>query len=145
MASPTPSPDSLTNDQVKHWLVQEKDGDRDWLAAKCGVTKPTVNGWLSAGRLIPHAKLKIIHGLMHPDQESAGQLRLPLTHQQWMRIEAARKLVGEPPHDEFYRDAIIDYSERIIASESSDPSKIKAHPSLTEMGEKGRHRRDQSA
>lgn len=40
------------------------DLDREWLAGKLGVSKRTVDNWLSAGAPIPELKLALIRGLM---------------------------------------------------------------------------------
>jgi len=90
------TPKTITPEQIKDWLdiIQQK---REWLAERCGVTKPTVNGWLSAGRLIPQPKLEIIYGSMHPSPESLNSLKLNFDHDEWLRIEEARKLCRIAP------------------------------------------------
>lgn len=48
---------------IKAWL--KKTGhNRTWLGEQCGVSKSTVNGWLSAQRPIPNPALKILTRLM---------------------------------------------------------------------------------
>lgn len=52
-----------TPTNIKAWLKLIKK-DRAWLADQCGVSAPTVDGWLSAGRNIPEPAAKIIRQLM---------------------------------------------------------------------------------
>lgn len=50
---------TLTKSQVKDWL-KKNNYSRDWLAEQCGVSKQSVDTWLSKSRDIPrHAELKI--------------------------------------------------------------------------------------
>ncbi len=61
---------------IKSWLAETKR-DRSWLAGQCGVSKPTVDGWLSAGRAIPAPAQKLIGGLMTGEGPSLNPM-LPL-------------------------------------------------------------------
>jgi hypothetical protein len=56
-----------SKEQVKRWLSEHKDRDRDWLAAKCGVTKRTVDNWLSSGIPIPTKAQHLLAALMRED------------------------------------------------------------------------------
>lgn len=53
----------ITADTIKNWL-SEQGHDRAWLADKCNVSKPTVDGWLSANRPIPGPAERIIEQLI---------------------------------------------------------------------------------
>jgi transcriptional regulator with XRE-family HTH domain len=55
--------DEINREELKAWL-RAHSRDRGWLAKKCGVSKGTVNNWLSAGRPIKGAPAQIIRGLM---------------------------------------------------------------------------------
>lgn len=59
----------MTNaEDIKKWL-KESGKNRQWLAEKTLTTKGTVNGWLSAGKPIPPAKLALIEKLMAGEEE----------------------------------------------------------------------------
>jgi hypothetical protein len=53
----------IKNQLVKDWL-KERGHSRSWLAAQCGVSKKTVDNWLSAGRPINASAATIINQLM---------------------------------------------------------------------------------
>ena len=53
----------ISGEEIKRWLADIGE-DREWLARQCHVSKPTVNGWLSAGRTIPKPTLSILKSLM---------------------------------------------------------------------------------
>lgn len=57
----------MNESELKKWLDQAGK-DRRWLAHQCGVSKATVDGWLSAGRKIPAPAAKLISRLVNgPD------------------------------------------------------------------------------
>ena len=72
---------------IKLWLEDEKR-DRHWLAAQCHVSKPTVDGWLSAGRKIPAPALAIIRSLMNPSAPISPRLALPVFMKAQRKAEA---------------------------------------------------------
>ena len=53
----------IKNQTVKDW-IKEQGHSRSWLAAQCGVSKKTVDNWLSAGRPINASAATIINQLM---------------------------------------------------------------------------------
>ena len=54
---------NLTKDQIKEWL-NHPDRSRLWLAKACGVSKNTVNNWLSTAIVIPKKQLIRISDLI---------------------------------------------------------------------------------
>ncbi|MDB6080484.1 MAG: peptidase and domain protein [Akkermansiaceae bacterium] len=52
----------LSKDEIKAWLAAN-GRDRAWLAERCGVSKSTVNNWLSTSISIPLKKLQMIDRL----------------------------------------------------------------------------------
>lgn len=73
----------MTPDTIKDWL-DEQGRDRHWLAGKCGVSKATVDGWLSNGRTIPGTALIVLKDLMDPGRP----LTPALDYATWKRLEA---------------------------------------------------------
>jgi hypothetical protein len=66
-------------DEIKAWLKQT-NRDRTWLGEQTGVTKRSVDNWLSAGQPIPEAKQFLIRRLMADDEaaeQRQAQQRLP--------------------------------------------------------------------
>lgn len=67
MTTPDPEPEEENlpdKDDIKSWL-RKHEIDRFWLAERCGVTKRTVDNWLSTPRTIPPKARLIISGLIH--------------------------------------------------------------------------------
>lgn len=71
---------SQEKDRIKNWLKENKK-TREWLAEKCYVTKPTVDGWFRSAGIIPTAKLALIRQLMSKSaiQEFGNPPGLPET------------------------------------------------------------------
>jgi len=57
-------------DHIKAWL-KSHGRDRFWLADQLNVHKRTADNWLSAGQIIPEAKLALIKRLMADDEADA--------------------------------------------------------------------------
>lgn len=76
---PAPNQETLTKDDVKVWL-KTTGQDREWLAEKCYVTKPTVNGWFRSAGIIPPAKLALIQRLMEEGQAANQITRKEVCH-----------------------------------------------------------------
>lgn len=94
---------NLTKDAVKAWLDEHHRG-REWLADKCGVSKKTVNNWLSSPADIPAKALLIIENLMQIDEAKANaaaavpqNLVLEFTHEEFDTICAAAAGNGQIP------------------------------------------------
>lgn len=76
---PAPRRERITKEDVKAWL-KTTDQSREWLADKCYVTKPTVNGWFRAAGKIPPAKLALIQMLMEDEQAGSQSTRKEVCH-----------------------------------------------------------------
>ncbi len=63
LQSPPMDLENIGPQEIKEWLAKVGK-DREWLAKECHVSKPTVNGWLSAGRTIPRPAMSILKALM---------------------------------------------------------------------------------
>lgn len=61
-------------DDIKAWL-KRTNRDREWLGSQLGVTKRTVDNWLSAGQSIPEAKAALIQRLMDDDAAQEAKRR----------------------------------------------------------------------
>jgi hypothetical protein len=60
-------------EQIKDWL-RSNSRDRQWLADRCGVTKRTVDNWLSTSIEIPTAAARLIATLMATDIQRISEL-----------------------------------------------------------------------
>ena len=56
----------MMTEEIKVWL-RRTNRDRQWLADQCGVSKRTVDNWLSAGQTMSAAVTKLIATLMAAD------------------------------------------------------------------------------
>lgn len=62
-----------SKDEIKAWMKKEGH-TRDWLGQKCGgLSKGTINNWLSTSILIPDRALELIRLLMAEDDAKAKQ------------------------------------------------------------------------
>lgn len=59
----------IDKDAIKKWLKAQKK-DRNWLAAKCLVTKSAIDKWFNKEGIIPSAKLALIKKLMGENEET---------------------------------------------------------------------------
>lgn len=66
-----------TTERIKEWLG-ELGKDREWLGKTLGVSKRTVDNWLSSPIEIPPRKLKRIGELMDTEPSATSILRQPL-------------------------------------------------------------------
>jgi hypothetical protein len=113
----------MTKEQIQKWL-DSLHQDREWLAAQTGTQKCTVDSWFSK-RGFPGPALKQIERLYRETTATTdGKFRVQFDTEEFERIDAARKLVGEPPRPEFYRNAIIDFADRILANEANRPQNV---------------------
>lgn len=58
----------MTKEEIKAWL-KESGLDRDWLGAQLGVSRRTVDNWLSSSIRIPGRKLLAIEQLLSRERE----------------------------------------------------------------------------
>ena len=98
-------------DQIKTWL-KEQGKDRAWLAAQCGVSKPTVDGWMS-GRNIPGPAQSILTKLLYSDKPIAPKFSM----EQFARIQRLAKADGLSL-TEFVESAVI---EKLAGSSPPGP------------------------
>ena len=83
-------------DQLKSFL-REKGEDRDWLAARMGVSKKTVDNWFSK-KPIPEKKQKLLRELMEKEQQpKLVEISMDFTPEQLEMIRQAAALRGETP------------------------------------------------
>lgn len=68
-----------SKEKIKEWLGQSPVRTREWLASKCGVTKRTVDNWLSSGIEIPLKAQRLLEALMR-DSEPAAKDEEKVTH-----------------------------------------------------------------
>jgi hypothetical protein len=107
----------MQKEQIEKWL-SDLGKDRQWLAEQCGTSVRTVESWFSK-RGFTTAALKQIERL-HRETTAApdGRFRVSFDTEEFERIDAARKIIGEPSRPNFYRTAIIDCADRILAAEA---------------------------
>jgi hypothetical protein len=67
----------VTKEEIKAWL-KESGFDRDWLGAQLGVSRRTVDNWLSSSIRIPGLKLQAIEQLLSKGRESLAAEPGPL-------------------------------------------------------------------
>lgn len=79
----------ITAETIKDWLSEQRR-DRAWLAEKCHVSKPTVDGWLSANRPIPGPAARLIEQLM----DGGVPLSPALDLHTWQRLTEKAKSRG---------------------------------------------------
>lgn len=103
----------MKKDEIRYWLISQKR-DRAWLAAQIGVSKGTIDQWFSKG--FPDWAQKSIARLMNPLQHKASGLELVFTHDEWMEITQAMKIIGHVRHSDFYHYAITEKAAEIIAA-----------------------------
>jgi hypothetical protein len=105
----------MTKHEIKDWL--DKSGkDRAWLAQQVGCTIGTLNQWFSKLGF-PEWALLSIERLANPQQDKTCGLEVTFTAREFDRIEEARKLSGQPTRAEYYTDAILEYTDHILATE----------------------------
>lgn len=84
--------EEIDREVVKKWL-KSRGYNREWLAYQCGVSKGTVNNWLSAGRPIKGAPARIIEGLMDGARREI-EIRPKLEVQTYKKLTALAKEKG---------------------------------------------------
>ena len=106
---------ALTKIEIQNWLSEKHDGSREWLSAKLGVSKGTVDQWFCRGfSESALASISMVMELDHASTASASAATdstalIQFTSGEFERIEEARAAVGSPARPVFYRDAIIAY------------------------------------
>lgn len=114
----------LSKDGISKWLA-DLHLDRDWLAAQCGASKRTVDSWFSSRGFPPWALMQIERLMRETTGVTGGKFRVTFDTEEFERIDAARRMVGDPPRPQFYRDAIIAFADGILAGEAAAPENVK--------------------
>lgn len=102
--------------EIDAWL-KANNRDRAWLASELAVSTGTVYNWFSKG--LPDWAIKAIERLTNPTSDHSNGLEVTFTAREFDRIEAARKLSGQPTRTQYYTDAILEYTDHILQSEKS--------------------------
>ena len=84
---------------IKKWL-KENGKSREWLAAQCGVSKPTVDGWMG-GRNIPKPALRALEVIIL----GANPIKTKSTLDEFSEIYAKSEAMGMTV-DEFIAFAV---------------------------------------
>jgi len=100
----------ITRDQLKAWLSTIPDG-RKWLAEKCNVSKPTVDGWCS-NRSIPRHAQMIIDELMSTSPKE-GRVIISLSPDEFALVETARHVGNFATLDTFAHHAVMEKAQQI--------------------------------
>jgi hypothetical protein len=69
-----------SREDIKQWLADYPERDREWLARKCGTAKRTVDNWLSTKKEMPPKAVRIIASLMREDAEKTKVKHEQMTH-----------------------------------------------------------------
>lgn len=85
--------------RIKAWL-KASGQDRDWLAAKCGVRKRTIDNWLSSPQEIPYKAVTLIDRLMAENETEAPDTP-PIAPDNLLILR-----VSEPRFDAYNRAAL---------------------------------------
>lgn len=99
---------------IRRWL-KSTGQDRAWLAAQCGVSKSTVDGWM-AGRPITKPSLNLIAGLMFKNRNLAPRF----TTEEYEAIARAAKKDGKTL-DEWVTDAVLKALLKALLKEDLPP------------------------
>lgn len=114
----------LTRDEIKAWLKRTGRTRQD-LAAAVGLSKGTVNNWLSGADPIPAPKQQLIERLMKesdpgaasapatPSTEELTAIALMMTREQRAYLTAAARRCGQTL-EEFILTAAIERAERAV-------------------------------
>lgn len=122
----------MNSDSVKKWL-EKHHRDRNWLAAKVGTKKRTVDNWLSSPRGIPSRAELIIERLMHADallekKDPPQNLVLEFDSEEWELINEAALRAGmrtrkwaEDTLRKVASENIRELTQELFAAESQRP------------------------
>ena len=102
--------------EIDAWL-KANQRDRAWLASELAVSTGTVYNWFSKG--LPDWAIKAIERLANPTSDHSNGLEVTFTAREFDRIEAARKLSGQPTRTQYYTDAILEYTDHLLGLEKS--------------------------
>lgn len=103
-----------SKESIKTWLAERPERSREWLANKCGVTKRTVDNWLSSGIEIPLKAQRLLESLMRDDEAVAKaddkvthlMLTVPLSEfDEWCRAALLKNQIVSKWAHEAIREA----------------------------------------
>lgn len=115
----------MDKDEILQWLT--KIGKtRSWLAEQIGCTKGTLDQWFSKG--FPEWATKSIDRLVNTPQGNTNGLEVSFSAKEFELIEHARKLSGHATRAEFYRDAIMEFTDELIEKEKQSPPTVIKGP-----------------
>lgn len=105
----------MTKENIRDWL-DTIGQDRFWLASQLGSTKGTLDQWFSRG--FPEWAEKAIKRIA-AQQSSADSdpNSVQFTIAEFEMIDRARRKVGYETRREFYRDAIIEYADKLLVDD----------------------------
>jgi hypothetical protein len=115
----------ITREQLKAWLTSIPDG-RKWLAEKCNVSKPTVDGWCSNRAMPRHAQM-IIHELMSTTPKE-GRVIVSLSPDEFALVETARHLGKFATLDTFAHHAVMEKAMQITEKKKHAPGNVVKIP-----------------
>jgi|GEM_PF-6844539 len=110
---------------LKNWLADTNRG-RDWLAEHCGVSKSTVDGWLSK-RPIPKSSAKRILELM-AGTPTPNHVTVSLSPDEYAVVETATKLGGYATLDTFAHHAVMEAAQEQIHGVREIPGYLRDEP-----------------
>lgn len=79
----------MDKDYIKRWL-KENGHDRQWLANRCGVSLPTVHGWLSSGRRMSDSAKKLCEAAILGPYIP----KIEFSFDEWLSIQNAAQKAG---------------------------------------------------
>jgi len=112
-----------TPEQIDKWL-ESIGKDRQWLADKIGIRMGTLYNCFSKG--FTARTMHAIELLMKSNSGNESGFDVTFSAKEFELIEQARKLSGHATRAEFYRDAIMEFTDELIEKEKqSAPTVIK--------------------
>lgn len=110
----------MNKEQIRDWL-DSVGHDRFWLAEQIGTTKGTVDQWFSKG--FPEWAVKSITRLVSTNEERDDDPNaVKLTLREFEMIDRARRKAGYQTRREFYRDAIVEFADKLLIDEDTPPN-----------------------
>ena len=115
----------MTEPEIRQWL-KASNKSRQWLADQIGCTIGSLNQYFSRG--FPDWAIKSISLLANPPTSNTAGLEVEFTTREFDRILAAKAISGHETLAAFYEDAILDFTDRLLAQENDPQKKIVDYP-----------------